>query len=59
MMGDPHIGFIVAAYAVAAATIGAMIGWVVLDFRGLSAGLARATRALDGARAGARDAERR
>ena len=42
----------------AAATIGAMIGWVVLDFRGLSAELARATRALDGARAGARDAER-
>ena len=57
-MSDPHIGFIVAAYAVAAATIGAMIGWVVLDFRGLSAELARATRALDGARAGARDAER-
>jgi len=58
MMGDPNIGFIVAAYAVAAATIGAMIGWVVLDFRGLSAELARAMRALDGARAGARDAER-
>ena len=57
-MGDPNIGFIVAAYAVAAATIGAMIGWVVLDFRGLSAELARATQALDGARAGARDAER-
>jgi heme exporter protein CcmD len=58
MMGDPHVGFIIAAYAVAAATIGAMIGWVVLDFRGLNAELARATRALDGARAGARDAER-
>ena len=57
-MSDPHIGFIVAAYAVAAATIGAMIGWVVLDFRGLSAELARATRALDGARASGRDAER-
>ena len=28
MMGDPHIGFIIAAYAVAVATIGAMIaGW--------------------------------
>jgi heme exporter protein CcmD len=58
MTGDPHIGFIIAAYAVAAATIGAMIGWVVLDFRNLSAELARATRALDGARE-ARDGERR
>ena len=57
MMGDPHIGFIVAAYAVAVATIGAMIGWVVLDFRNLSAGLALATRALDGARGG-REGER-
>jgi heme exporter protein CcmD len=57
MTGDPHIGFIIAAYAVAAATIGAMIGWVVLDFRNLSAELARATRALDGARE-ARDGER-
>ena len=56
-MGDPHIGFIVAAYAIAAATIGAMIGWVVLDFRNLSAALARATRALDGAR-GAEGGER-
>jgi heme exporter protein CcmD len=58
MMGDPHIGFIVAAYAVAVATIGAMIGWVVLDFRNLSAELTRATRALDGARGGAKGAER-
>ena len=57
-MGDPHIGFIVAAYAVAVATIGAMIGWVVLDFRNLSAELARAARALDGARGGAKGAER-
>jgi len=57
MMGDPHIGFIVAAYAVAVATIGVMIGWVVLDFRNLSAELARATRALDGARGG-REGER-
>ena len=57
MTGDPHIGFIIAAYGVAAATIGAMIGWVVLDFRNLSAELARATRALDGARE-ARDGER-
>ena len=57
MMGNPHIGFIVAAYAVAVATIGVMIGWVVLDFRNLSAELARATRALDGARGG-REGER-
>ena len=57
MMGDSHIGFIIAAYAVAAATILAMVGWVVLDFRKLSAELARATRALDGARGG-REGER-
>ena len=57
MMGDSHIGFIIAAYAVAAATIGTMIGWVVVDFRNLSAELARATRALDGARGG-REGER-
>ncbi len=49
-MGDPHLGFIIAAYVVAALTIGAMIGWVVLDARRLNAELARATRALDGAR---------
>jgi len=56
-MGDPHLGFIVAAYAIAAVTIGAMIGWVVLDSRRLNAELARATRALDGAR-GAASGER-
>ena len=50
MMGDPHLGFIVAAYAVAALTIGAMIAWVVLDSRRLNAELARATQALDGAK---------
>jgi hypothetical protein len=59
MMGDPHIDFIVAAYGVAMATIGAMIGWVVLDFRNLSAELVRATRTLDGARGGAKGGERR
>jgi heme exporter protein CcmD len=59
MMGESHVGFIVAAYAVAMATIGAMIGWVVLDFRNLSAELARATRTLDGARGGAKGGERR
>ena len=57
-MGDPHAGFIIAAYAVAAATIGAMIAWVVLDARRLNAELARATRALDGARLRARGAGR-
>jgi len=57
-MGDPHIGFIIAAYAVAAATIAAMIAWVVLDSRRLTAELNRATRALDGAR-GEIGAERR
>jgi heme exporter protein CcmD len=59
MMGDSHIGFILAAYAVAVATIGAMIGWVVLDFRRLNAQLDQATRALDSARGGAKGAERR
>jgi hypothetical protein len=58
-MGDSHIGFIIAAYAGAVATIGAMIGWVVLDFRRLNAQLDQATRALDAARGGAKGAERR
>jgi heme exporter protein CcmD len=58
MMGDPHTGFIIAAYAIAAATIGAMIAWVVVDARRLSAELARATRALDGARVRAKGTER-
>jgi hypothetical protein len=59
MMGDPHIGFIVAAYAVAAATIGVMIGWVVLEFQRLNGQLDQATRALDRARDGAKRGERR
>ena len=58
-MSDPHIGFIVAAYAVASATIGIMIGWVVLEFRRLTSQLDQATRALDSARDGAKRAERR
>jgi heme exporter protein CcmD len=58
-MADPHLGFVVAAYAVAAATIGAMIGAVVLDGRRLNAQMERAVRALDGARGGAKDSERR
>jgi heme exporter protein CcmD len=58
-MADPHAGFIIAAYAVAVSTIGAMIGWVVLDFRRLNSQLDQATRALDNARGGANGAERR
>ena len=58
-MADPHIGFIVAAYAVAAATIGAMIAYVLLDYRRLTAHLDEATRALEAARRGAKDARRR
>jgi heme exporter protein CcmD len=58
-MGDPHIGFIVAAYAVAVATLGGMIGWVVLDFRRLNIQLDQATRALDGARGRAKGADER
>jgi hypothetical protein len=59
MMSDSHIGFIAAAYAVAAATIGVMIGWVVLEFRRLNGQLDQATRALDRARDGAKRDERR
>jgi heme exporter protein CcmD len=58
-MADPHIGFVIAAYAVAAATIGAMIGAVVLDGRRLNAQMERAARALDAARGGGKDSERR
>ena len=59
VMADPHIGFIVAAYAVAAATIGAMIAYVVLDYRRLSAHLDEVTQALEAARGGAKDEGRR
>ena len=59
MTADPHIGFVVAAYAVAAATIGAMIAYVLLDYRRLNAHLDEATRALESARRGGKDAERR
>ena len=59
MMADPHIGFIVAAYAVAAATIGAMIAYVALDYRRLSAHLDELTQALEAARRGAKDEGRR
>ncbi len=58
MMADPNAGFIIAAYAVAAATIAAMIAYVVVDSRRLSAELDQATRALEAARGGARGARR-
>jgi heme exporter protein CcmD len=58
-MADPHIGFVIAAYAVAAATIAAMVGAVVLDGRRLEAQMERAARALEAARRGAKDSERR
>ena len=50
MMDTPHIGFIVAAYAIAALVIVGMIGAILIDYRGLSASLA----ALEAARAGRR-----
>jgi len=49
-MVDAHIGFVVAAYAVAAATIAAMIGAVILDGRRLKAQMEKAARALEEAR---------
>ena len=52
MLSDPHIGFVIAAYAVAAAVIVAMIGSVMFDYRRLSAHLDEATRALEAARDG-------
>jgi heme exporter protein CcmD len=55
MMADPHIGFVIGAYSVAAVVLAVMIGSVVLDYRRLTADLAMATRALDEARGGARD----
>lgn len=58
-MADSPIGFVVAAYAVAAATIAAMIGAVVLDGRRLNAQMEKAARALEAARGGLRDAKHR
>jgi len=51
MLSDPHIGFVVAAYAVAFAALAAMIGSVVFDYRRLSADLDEANRTLEAARA--------
>ena len=58
-MADPHLGFVVAAYAVAAATIATMIGAVVLDGRRLNVQIDEAARALEAARRGANPAGRR
>ena len=55
MMSDPHIGFVIAAYAVAAAVIAVMIGAVVFDYRRLSAHLDEATRTLEAVRGGGKD----
>ncbi len=54
-MSDPHIGFVIAAYCVAAVVIAAMIGSVLFDYRRLSADLNSATRALEAARGSAKD----
>ena len=51
-MDDPHIGFVIAAYAIAAVVLIGMIGAVVLDYRRLEATLDSATRALEAARGG-------
>ncbi|HEX9168446.1 MAG TPA: heme exporter protein CcmD [Roseiarcus sp.] len=58
-MADPHLGFVIAAYAVAAATIAAMIGAVVVDGLRLNAQMNEAARALEDARGGLKDAKRR
>jgi len=58
-MADPHIGFVIVAYAVAAATIMGMIGAVVLDGRRLHAEMDAAARALQAARDSAKSAARR
>jgi heme exporter protein CcmD len=49
-METPHLGYIVGAYALAAATILAMIVAILVDYRALSANL----RALESARGDAR-----
>ena len=40
-MDIPHLGYIVAAYAVATVVIAGMIGAILIDYRDLSAKLAR------------------
>ena len=51
MMDIPHIGFILAAYSLAALVVLVMIASILMDYRALSAALAR----LEAAR-GERDA---
>jgi Heme exporter protein D (CcmD) len=58
MMSDSHIGFVIAAYAVAGTVIVVMIGAVVFDYRRLSAHLDDAMRALEALRDGAKDRRR-
>jgi len=52
MLNDPHIGFVIAAYAIAFAVLAAMIGSVVIDYWRLSADLDEANRTLEAARQG-------
>ncbi len=58
LLADAHLGFIVAAYAVAAVVIAGMIGFVLLDYRRLTADLDEATRALQAARGGSKSQRR-
>lgn len=41
MMALPHIGFVVAAYALAGLVVAGMVASILRDYRTLSAGLAR------------------
>ena len=59
MMGDPHIGFIIAAYAVAVGDDRRDDRLGRPGLRRLNAQLDQATRALDSARGGAKGAARR
>ena len=54
-MADPHIAFVVAAYAIAAVVIAAMIGSVAIDYRRLTARLEEATRELEALRGASRE----
>lgn len=40
-MNDPHFAFIFASYAVAAAVIGVVIAWTIIDYKGLRDALSR------------------
>ncbi|MGD1038356.1 MAG: heme exporter protein CcmD [Roseiarcus sp.] len=45
MMAAPHIGFVVAGYAIAALVVAAMIASILWDYRALSAALRRLEKA--------------